>query len=492
VVDFSFRQSLLQFWVQHSISVQPGGDSNHFFLKRRSKNRKQMTEPDFHPSSFRDPAGFIFTKNNSIYRQVNESGASDYEMLMQSGLYAELAKRKWLISHTEVIVDKPGAYKVLKPENVPFLSYGYEWSFDMWRDAALLTLNICLFSLKHKLILKDATPFNIQFVSGSPIFIDTLSFERYDETRPWTAYRQFCECFLGPLLLAKYYGDQHLKLFQIYPGGMPVRYVADLLPAKSYFNALSLFNIHLQSRVARSPVTEKRSTTFSPAKLTNILNHLRSGIKTLVAPRTKTVWDDYYSTTIASADYLAEKEQAIRLILKQTKGHTAIDLGANDGHFSKIAVEHGYTVVATDIDTNSINRLYLERNPAVLPLILDLTKPSPAVGWFHAERDAFFHRAKADLVLALALVHHLAIAENTPFRLIAEMLSSVTGKYLIIEFVDRKDVKAKALLNRKTIAYEEYTRENFESSIQEYFDMLSSQMLLNGDRRLYLFGRKNS
>jgi 2-polyprenyl-3-methyl-5-hydroxy-6-metoxy-1,4-benzoquinol methylase len=452
----------------------------------------QKTEQDFHPSSFRDPSGFIFRQNNHIYRQVNESGASAYETLMQSGLYAELVKKKWLIPHVEVSLPEDGAYKVLQPQLIPFISYAYEWSFDMWRDAALLTLNICRRALKNKLILKDATPFNVQFVSGSPVFIDTLSFESYNETKPWVAYRQFCESFLGPLLLANYFGSEHLKLLQIYPGGIPVRYVAGLLPMRSWFNSLSLFNIHLQSKVAASSSSMGSVSGFTQQKLLNVLNHLYSGISSLQAPKNKTVWDDYYSTTIASDDYLAKKDLVFRSMLKETTGSDAIDLGANDGYFSKITAEAGYSVIATDIDSNSINRLYAVRNKQILPLILDLTAPTPAVGWLNEERESFFQRAEADLVLALALVHHLAIAENTPFRLIAKMLSAITRKFLIIEFVEKQDVKAKVLLERKSIAYEEYTRENFEAAILVYFDLVRFELLLKGDRRLYLFQRKTS
>jgi hypothetical protein len=166
-----------------------------------------MTDTKRHPASFRDPAGFVFEQEGLFYRQVNQWYAADYDRLMESGLYTELVKEKKLISHTEtktVIADPSLWYKTILPQQLDFVSFPYEWCFSQWKDAALVTLGIVKKSIRHGMILKDATPFNIQFAGASPLWIDSLSFETYDETKPWIAYWQFVECFVAPLLIAKY------------------------------------------------------------------------------------------------------------------------------------------------------------------------------------------------------------------------------------------------------------------------------------------------
>ncbi|MBN8787990.1 MAG: hypothetical protein J0I84_12950, partial [Terrimonas sp.] len=160
-----------------------------------------------HPSSFRDPSGFVFEYEGKLYRQVNKRYADDYDLLLSSGLYDELLKGGKLIAHQALQQNLTGSndwYVTLLPEQIQFISYPYEWCFDQLKDAALLTLDILQISLKHVMVLKDATSFNVQFVNGKPIFIDTLSFEKYNDTEPWVAYRQFVECFIVPLVLSSY------------------------------------------------------------------------------------------------------------------------------------------------------------------------------------------------------------------------------------------------------------------------------------------------
>ncbi|HEY2650137.1 MAG TPA: hypothetical protein VGI38_13145, partial [Puia sp.] len=192
-----------------------------------------MTVGKKHPASYRDPAGFIFEYGDKFYRQVNQSYAAHYDLLKNSGLYEQLVKEKKIIAHTEIdqcLTDNTEWYKTLLPEQLSFISYPYEWCFSQWKDAALLTLSIVKTSVLHGMILKDATPFNIQFVKGSPVLIDTLSFETYDAAKPWIAYRQFVECFIAPLLLARYQTPELLKSFQVFPEGIPLKILTKLLP----------------------------------------------------------------------------------------------------------------------------------------------------------------------------------------------------------------------------------------------------------------------
>ena len=172
------------------------------------------------PSSYRDNSGFVFKQNDTVYRYIHPSYEPHYLRLMNSGLYDELVQTKKLISHQEITDTTECSFtdgKVLLPQQISFISYPYEWSFDMWKDAALLTLQIAMTSLKKEMILKDATPFNVQFINSKPVFIDTLSFENYEAGKPWIAYHQFSECFLAPLLLMHYCHPIPINCLQFIP-----------------------------------------------------------------------------------------------------------------------------------------------------------------------------------------------------------------------------------------------------------------------------------
>ncbi len=199
-----------------------------------------MSEPIPHPASFRDPSGFVFRLEGIHYRQVNRVYAEDYELLMHSGLYRKLTEKGLLITHTEIgecLTGSPEGYKTLLPQQIATISYSCEWAPAQLKDAALLTLDILDIAMGHGMILKDATPLNTQFRDGRPLFIDTLSFEKYDAAKPWVAYRQFCECFLFPLYLHHYLGTGIGPWLRGYPEGVPAALTASLLPWRSRLNA---------------------------------------------------------------------------------------------------------------------------------------------------------------------------------------------------------------------------------------------------------------
>jgi hypothetical protein len=199
------------------------------------------------PGSFRDPSGFLFELDGILYRQINESYLRDYEHLMESGLYQSLVKDELLIPHAECdlsIARSDHAVRVIRPEAVPYISYPYEWSFSEIKDAALLTLRVQLIALKHGMILKDASAYNVQFLRGRPVFIDTLSFERYSDG-PWVAYKQFCQHFFGPLCLCSYTDQRLSQLYRIYIDGPPLDLVSKLLPAKTWLRYSIFAHIHI-------------------------------------------------------------------------------------------------------------------------------------------------------------------------------------------------------------------------------------------------------
>jgi len=451
-----------------------------------------------HPASFKDPSGFIFQAEGTIYRQVNKSYTAAYDKLMSSGLYQQLVSRKQLISHQEIaenLTQSPEWYKTLQPAVVPFISYPYEWSFEQLRDAALLTLSVLKTALNHGMILKDATPFNIQFVEGKPVFIDTLSFDLYDHTKPWVAYRQFCQCFLFPLYLEHYLKKDVQKILSVYIEGIPVDVTARLLPWKSNLSLGVWLHVYLQNTVQRGGKKEGANPVqFQKKKLLDLVSHLVSILQRFPEERTyKTTWNNYYDDTILSQEYLQEKEKIIRQYCAGLTVQRALDIGANDGYFSKILAASGVPVIATDIDGQCINRLYKEvrkKNiPNILPLVLDVSNPSPAIGFHNKERSSFFDRIQTDLVLALALVHHLVIGKNIPLPLVAAWLNDIAPR-LIIEFVPKEDEKVRQMLKSREDVFDSYTRPEFERFFSQYYDILAHNDVPGTHRTLYFMQRK--
>ncbi|MDP4246398.1 MAG: SAM-dependent methyltransferase, partial [Bacteroidota bacterium] len=304
--------------------------------------KRNAPEPVQHPASFRDPSGFIVRAGTMYYRQVDQAGAQDYEQLMRSGLYDRLIARKLLIPHTEVDEDLTGSakrYKTLLPRQLPFISYPSEWSPDQLRDIALHSLDVLELALDHGMILKDASPMNVQFDGGAPVFIDTLSFTSYDETRPWVAYRQFCECCLFPLYLHRYAGDGVHRIFAAYPAGIPAAVTARLLPAKSRLSSGVWMHVLLQSKIRSDGEPGGRTLSFSKEKLLRLVHHLRHIIKQMnLVGRAGTAWSGYYGEgqAMSGDGYLKAKEKLFLELTGEIEAATWLDLGANDGHFTRL------------------------------------------------------------------------------------------------------------------------------------------------------------
>jgi ribosomal protein L11 methylase PrmA len=446
-----------------------------------------------HPASFKDPSGFVFRANDKFYRQVNQSYKSDYDLLITSGLYKQLTDKKLMVAHQEVNENLTGSadwYKTLIPDQLPFISYPYEWSFDELKDAALLTLRIMKIAVKHGMILKDATSFNVQFMEGKPIFIDTLSFEQYDPSKPWIAYRQFCECFLFPLLIEHYRQIDVNKLLSVYLEGIPAQTTAKLLPRKTKFKLNIWLHVFLQNSVSSNNKPSNRQISFSKEKLLRLLDSLESTIKPLrIKTSVQTTWNNYYDETILSKDYLEAKDKMFRDFVSDINTGRVMDVGCNDGYFSKILAEKNPNVIAVDFDSQCINRLYVAAKSNdiknILTFCIDLTNPTPAVGFNHAERDSFATRAKADTVTALALIHHLVLSKNVPLQDVAKMLADLTKKYLVIEFVPLSDEKSQQLIANKTNYHKPYDQAAFEEHFGKYFTIEKHQVVPTTERILY-------
>ena len=451
------------------------------------------------PSSFRDPSGFLFRYEGKLYRQINKVYADDYRLLNESGLYDRLVEKGLLIPHTEAheeLAQTNQAHCIIQPELVPFISYPYEWSFSQLKDAALATLRIQKIALKKGMTLKDASAYNIQFHQGKPVLIDTLSFTAYEEGQPWVAYRQFCQHFLAPLALMALRDVRLSSLLRTGIDGVPLDLAASLLPMRTKLNPGLLMHLHAHSASQKKHEDERKSakgTKVSKQSLLGIIDSLRGAVRKLEWKPEGTEWGAYYSDTNYSDESLALKRELVKKLLSKTDARSAWDLGANNGFFSRVASEQEIPTLAFDIDPVAVEmnwREVKEKNEQhILPLLMDLTNPSPDLGWDHAERTSFLGRGPADVVFALALIHHLSISNNVPLPLLASFFAKA-GQWLIIEFVPKSDSQVKRLLATREDVFPDYTKEGFEAAFGEVFEVVEAKAIEGSQRTLYLLKRK--
>ena len=447
------------------------------------------------PGSFRDPCGFVFERAGALFRQVNQAYRDDYDLLESSGLARALIGEGWLIPHREVEEAPlaPGpAYKVLGADRVPFISYPYEWCFGQLKAAALLTLAIQRRAIAAGMSLKDASAFNVQFLGGRPVFIDTLSFEALKPDAPWVAYRQFCRHFLAPLALMSKVDVRLSALFRPSIDGIPLDLASKLLPLRSRLDPRLFLHLHLHARAERAysgggGVAKPRA--FSKGALLGMLDSLESAIAGLRWEPEGTEWADYYGATNYTDAATGHKLRLVAEYLDAVGPSTAWDLGANTGRFSALAAGRGAATVAWDVDPACVERHFravVSRGEGrILPLVLDLTNPSPALGWGHDERSSLLDRGPVDVAMALALVHHLAISGNVPLPRVAEFLRRAC-RALIIEFVPKSDSQTRRLLSGRVDVFDDYTADGFESAFAEHFAIERSERIVEGERTLYL------
>lgn len=420
---------------------------------------------------------------------------------MGSGLYEQLEKIGRLVTHQESDIPpfkSDASFKVIQPELIPFISYPYEWSFSQLKEAALATLSIQKRALKVGMSLKDASAYNIQFHLGKALLIDSLSFEFYKEGQPWVAYKQFCQHFLAPLALMAKRDIRLSQLLRVYIDGIPLDLASDLLPSSTKLNAGLMMHIHLhakaQIKYADENVEEqKQKKEFSKQALLSLIDSLRNTVKKLEWNPAGTEWGNYYEITNYTDAAFLHKKELISEWLKERKPTQVWDLGANNGIFSRLASDQGVFTVSFDIDPAAVEQNYQQvkgaKEKSLLPLVLDITNPSPALGWHNRERESFIERAPADMIFALALIHHLAISNNVPLTQLVDFFHAI-GKWLIIEFVPKSDSQVKKLLQSREDIFDEYTLEDFERVFESRFTIHNKVKINEAERHLYLMERR--
>ena len=461
--------------------------------------------PAVDPASFRDPSGFVFRRDGTLYRQIQPPGAADWEAFRTSGLYERLAADRLIVEHTDVDLDLAalqGAVAVIRPRALDFISYPYEWCFSQLREAALLTLDLQARALDAGMRLRDASAYNVQFDAGRPILIDSLSFEAAPPTEPWPAYRQFCEHFLAPLALMAHRDARCGLMLRDFIDGIPLDLAAGLMPVRTRLNLGLQAHLHLHARAQRnaagagSPAPseagppQRRVSETGQRALLDSLRRTVEGLRYQPSGH----WTGYASATSYSDRGTASKGEIVAEMLDAIGGATAWDLGANVGVYSALAAERGYRVAAFDQDAASVEshwRRLADRRSAILPLVMDLTNPSPALGWSLEERASFLERGQPDVILALALVHHLAIGNNVPLPGVARLFARLSPR-AIVEFVPKDDPMTRRLLAARPDIFESYSIEGFRAAFSAHFHIARETPVEDSPRTLFLLERRDS
>ncbi len=453
--------------------------------------------------SFRDPSGSVLVAADRVFRTVMPFAAADYESTRRSGILEELAAGGLVLDERPVGKEVlgslgEGASYVVEHPKLPFISYPYEWCFHALKDAALLHLDVHLRCLERGVTLSDASAFNIQFRGPAPVFIDTLSFRPYREGEIWAAHRQFCDHFLNPLLLRALLGIPHNAWYRGTMDGIPLEHLANALPFRAKLSWNVLKHVVLHSLLEKASASGRATgaagqVRLPPAAFRRILTGLRDWVGALQPKdRSKTVWQDYARANSYSEEEARKKAQFVTEFAAATKPALLWDLGCNSGEYSKAALGAGAGLcVGFDFDAGAVEAAYLRAKAEklnLLPLHLDATNPSPSQGWAQHERKGMRERAPADAILALALVHHLAVARNVPLDYVVDWLTGL-GRTGIIEFVQKDDPMVRELLRLREDIFPDYSEQNFERALRARARIRKVEQVCATGRKLYWFER---
>lgn len=452
------------------------------------------------PGSFRDPAGHVFEVDGRLLRTITPGHAATWDAVVASGLLDDLMSRGLLVRHDELDPARAPepAHALLAPERVPFVSHPYEWAPAQLRAAAMLTLDVAEAALEHGMVLRDASAYNVQFRGTDPVFIDTLSFAPRVPDEPWVAYGQFCRHFLAPLALQVHTDVRLADLLRTNLDGVPLDLTSSLLPWHTRLRPGLLTHLHAHASATATRQADadgdgtRRTAKFSDMAMRGLVQSLRKAVLRLEWDRGRTTWGDYYAEADHYTDTaMQDKLAAVGSMLDRTSPSVVWDLGANTGRFSRLAAERGATTVALDIDHGAVESGFraLREDPpgpgTVLPLRYDLANPSPGIGWAGRERQDLRDRGPADVVLALALVHHLAIGNNVPLTMVADHLAEL-GRHAVVEWVPKDDPKVRVLLATREDVFADYTEDGFRAAFQRRFDTVDEHAVADTGRVLFL------
>jgi ribosomal protein L11 methylase PrmA len=457
--------------------------------------------------SFRDPSGQVFLSNGRVLRTVNPSIADDFRYAEDSGLFADLIGKGWLVDYEHTAPAALGtsgqqAAFVLEHPALPMISYAYEWPFSALKAAALLHLDVHLAALDRNMTLSDASAYNVQFIGTRPVFIDILSFVRYHDGSLWPGHKQFCEQFLNPLLLHAYFGISHSAWFRGALEGVPVEDLAALLPWWRRIAPRPLIHVVLQSVFQRRARQSGVISQTAPAKTAKLpkpaLCRMLSGLRKWIAglepsKRERTVWESYAQETSYSDDETEQKRSFLMDFVRETNAKRVWDLGCNTGNYLIAALDAGAEYgVGFDFDHGALEagfRRSARDGSLIQFLYLDAANPSSDQGWAQRERKGLLARAGGDAVFALALIHHLAITRNVPLDAIVDWIVALAPSG-VIEFVPKRDPMVQALLRNRADIFPDYTEDAFRQALSVRADITATRTVSASGRTLYGFRRR--
>lgn len=459
-----------------------------------------MKENSRHPSSFRDPAGTIFAVDNRIIRSLTTEGLERYLGVEQTGLLQKLVKKNKLVHSKPIDHQSSNSEFVyhLEHEPIDFISYPYEWPFKLLKEAALLHLSLQLEALDHQVVFIDASAYNVQFKGVTPIFIDILSLRLYQEGEFWTAHRQFCEQFLNPLLLNAEVGIPYQEWYRGFLEGIPTDQLAKLMPLRSWLSPRLLFHVLLPARGQKLNDKQKQSVKNRSQHLgipksvySGFLKQLYKWIASLEPRRRKsTTWGKYIETRTYTHDEILLKKNFVAEFISKTTPNQLWDIGCNNGEFAELALQNGaQLVIGFDSDLGALDSAVeraKQKNLSFLPLYQQITNPTPDQGWLSTERKSIFGRGSPDALLALAIIHHLALGANIPLPEVVKWLTD-TAPAGVIEFVQKTDPTVQQMLALKGDIFPNYSEEIFKNLLSNNANIIKIQTVSASGRQLYWY-----
>jgi ribosomal protein L11 methylase PrmA len=461
-----------------------------------------MINPD--PGSFRDPSGRVFIQDDRVLRAIYEMGRDNFEAVQKAGVLDALIAKGLMV---EAEAAEPGLADTLEPKPahllshplIPFISYPYEWTFSQLKAAAILHLELHLEALRSNFTLCDATAYNVQFRGTEPVFIDHLSVVPYEEGEIWAGHRQFCMQFLNPLLLWAKRGVVPNSWYRGSVEGIAPEDLAAVLGWRDKLSFTVLAHVVTQAKAHKHALkTETKEKIVKAHKLPKrslvaMLEGLKSYISGLELPGGRSVWSDYAGDNSYNAEKRAEKHDFVAAMAGSVQPDMMFDIGCNSGDFTQTALEAGAkSVVAFDFDYGALERCYSrfsQSKLSVLPLWLDAANPSPAQGWANSERASLGDRGKIDAMVALAVIHHIAIGRNVPLDMAVDWLIGLAPQG-VIEFPNKDDVMVRKLLASRKDIFPDYTEEAFLQHVGARAEIVE-QKKLGEDGRLIVQYRRS-
>jgi SAM-dependent methyltransferase len=467
-------------------------------------------------ASFRDPDGVVFLTGERVIRAVDRGASPGLSALLNTPAVNRLVTEGRLIESRKLTEDEgraalmsigveapPPSDLILEHPRVPFPTFPYEWCPEMLHAAGELTIELALALHKDGLGLKDATPYNVLFRGNKPVFVDVASVEQRDRHDPtWLPYAQFVRTFLLPLLVNRHVRVPLSQVFLTHREGVEPEMVYDMLGFGRRWLPCFLFTVSIPTWLARrggssTKIYERRTEAPDKASFifTATLGHLRRQLQAATPVAASSRWSAYMETKSYRNEDFEAKEAFVRSVLDAMRPATVLDVGCNTGHFSALAARCGADVVSIDSDATCVGETYRRaaaESLSILPLVADIARPSPSLGWRNGEQSSLLDRlsGRFELVMMLAVLHHLVVTERIPLTDVLDLAADLTTDRVILEYVGPGDPMFKRLVRGRDQLYARYSTEWFEEACRARFEILECQTLASLDRRLYLLKKR--